>query len=184
MAPAGEGTAMSEAQSQPISHLEKGATMTEQQSPALEAGSDYDFATDFSLQDGRNGLRYMLLRLSLLGLTAEEQLELRELARLAFSGVSVSEVADRIKGSGASQLAVAIADIAHRAERGAGDRTGVKAALLGAIFGAYGAIRSGRSHGGSEAVLGAVAGAVAMTTHEFLLKEHLNSGWTEFAQRQ
>ena len=56
--------------------------------------------------------------------------------------------------------------------------------MLGAIFGAYGAIKSGRSDGGREAVLGAVAGAVAMTTHEFLLKEYQSSGWTEFAQRQ
>jgi hypothetical protein len=85
--------------------------MTEQKSPALDASSEYDFATDFSLQDGRKGLKYMLLRLSLLGLTTEEQQELQELARLAFDGVGVTEIADRIMGSGASPLAVAIAGV-------------------------------------------------------------------------
>jgi hypothetical protein len=158
--------------------------MTEQKSPALDASSEYDFATDFSLQDGRKGLRYMLLRLSLLGLTTEEQQELQELARLAFDGVGVTEIADRIMGSGAGPLAVAIADIARRAEQEGRDRTSARTAMLGAISGAYGAIRSGRSDGERDAVLGAVAGAVALTTHEFLSKEHRNSGWTEFARRQ
>ena len=57
-------------------------------------------------------------------------------------------------------------------------------AMLGAVFGAYAAIREVRSDGGSEGVLGAIAGAAAVSTCEFLQNMHQNDNWMNFIQRE
>jgi hypothetical protein len=159
--------------------------MTEENSDALEAGVNYDFATGLSFDDARNGLKYVLLRLSLLGLSAEDQQELRELARLAFNELDLKNVAARITNTNtASPLAVAIADIVQRAGEKSAGNTSTKMAMLGAVFGAYAVIRGGRSDAGSEAVLGAIAGAVAVSTGEFLQNMHQNDSWANFIQRE
>jgi hypothetical protein len=89
--------------------------MTEQNSTSLDAGVNFDFATGLSFDDARNGLKYVLLRLSLLGLSAEDQQELRELAKLAFNDLDVKNAAARITNTNtASRLAVAIAEIVQR----------------------------------------------------------------------
>src|ERR1700730_4760056 len=125
--------------------------MTEQNSDSLDAGMNYDFATGLSFGDARNGLKYVLLRLSLLGLSAEDQQELRELAKLAFNDLDVKNAAARITNTNtASRLAVAIAEIVQRAGEKIASSTSTKMAMLGAVFGAYAAIREVRSDGGNE----------------------------------
>jgi hypothetical protein len=57
-------------------------------------------------------------------------------------------------------------------------------AMLGAVFGAYAAIREVRSDGASEGVLGAIAGAAAVSTCEFLQNMHQNDNWMNFIQRE
>lgn len=61
--------------------------------------------------------------------------------------------------------------------------TSTKMALLGAVFGAYTAIIAGGSDGGREGVLGAIAGAVAVSTTEFLQNMHQNDSWMNFIQK-
>lgn len=165
--------------------FEKGNDMTEQSSAPPDAGVNYDFAIGLSFDDARNGLKYVLLRLSLLGLSAEDQQELRELARLAFNELDLKNVATRITNTNtASPLAVAIADIVQRAGEKSASSTSTKMAMLGAVFGAYAVIREGRSNGESEGVLGAIAGAVAVSTGEFLQNMHQNDSWANFIQRE
>jgi hypothetical protein len=158
--------------------------MAEQNSVSRDAGSNYGFAIGLSSGDARNGLKYVLLRLSSLGLTAEDQQELRELARLAFNDLDVKDAAERITKTSASPLALAIADIVQNAGGSFENMVSTKMALLGAVFGAYTAIRPGRSDDGSEGVLGAIAGAVAVSTNEFLQNMHQNDSWMNFVQRE
>jgi hypothetical protein len=157
--------------------------MTEPNSESLDAGVNYDLATGLTFDDTRNGLKYVLLRLSSLGLIAEDQQELRELARLAFNNQDVKEVEGRIINTSASALTVAIASIAQRAGERITGNTSAKMALLGAVFGAYIAISAGVSDGGREGVLGAIAGAVAVSTSEFLQNMHQNDSWMNFIQK-
>lgn len=163
--------------------------MTEQNSAPLDAGVNYDFAIGLSFDDARNGLKYVLLRLSLLGLSPEDQKELRELARLAFNNQNIKEVAIRITNTSGSPLTVAIADIVQRAGQRIASNTSAKMAMLGAVFGAYTAIRAGRSDGGNEGILGATAGAVATSTTELLSNSelvqnvHQQDRWMNFVER-
>ena len=145
------------------------------------AGSTYRNAIRLSFDDARNGLKYALLRLSLLGLTDQDRLQLSELARLAYQELDVSKVAIEIRNSEtASQLAVAIADIVDNSQ---GSK---KLALCGAVFGAY-ATLGGLSEGSSSqilrGVLGAIAGAVAVSTIKFTQDEMELNSWRNFVER-
>ena len=51
-----------------------------------------------------NGLKYALLRLSWLGLTEQDRLQLGELARLAYQELDVTQVASQIKSSETAYL--------------------------------------------------------------------------------
>jgi hypothetical protein len=83
------------------------------------------------MEDGRLGLKYILLRLED-ELTKEDRANLRDLIACACANKDVSESADRVRtAQSASQLAVTIADIVQNA-------SSKKAAALGAIFGAHG----------------------------------------------
>ena len=85
---------------------------TEVQEIARNAGSQFTSGIGFVAEDARLGLKYMLLRLSLLGLSDEEQKKLFKLGQLAFQGADLRTAADEIKSdTSASPLAVAIADI-------------------------------------------------------------------------
>src|SRR5689334_22268570 len=125
----------------------------------------YHNAIDKSFDDARNGLRYILLRLSLLGLTDQDQAQLGELARLAFQASDVTEAVNQIKNrTSATPLAIAIADIV------AASRGSQRIAMLGAVFGAYAALDAAGDGSGShilQGVLGAIAGAVALSTSAF-----------------
>jgi len=133
---------------------------------AREAANQYLNARGLAFEDARLGLKYMLLRLSLLGLSTEDQKQLRKLARLAFADEDVTPEADRIKNrKTASPLAVAIAGIVTSAPE-------KKAALLGAVFGAY----AGLGAPGSKFTRGiqaAVAGAVTLSTNDFIARQHV-----------
>jgi hypothetical protein len=158
--------------------LKKINSMEIQSSVSQIAGSNYESATQFSFGDARNGLKYVLLRLSQLGLPIEDQEQLRELGRLAFNGSDVKHVADRITNTeSTSPLAMAIADIVLRSGT---EMTSKKMAMLGAVFGAYAAISSG---GPNESVLGAIAGAVAVSTSELLQNVQQRDCWMNFVER-
>ena len=147
------------------------------------AGAALRAATDHSFGDARNGLRYMLLRLSVVGLTDGEREQLTELARLAFQESDVAAQAGRIRDAAdASPLAVAIADLVQ--ETG---RTSKRATMLGAISGAYAALRSaGGQHDELvlKGLLGAVAGATAAATSEFLDGERARDSWRSFLEKE
>src|SRR6266446_2621390 len=98
---------------------------------AREAANQYLNARGLAFEDARLGLKYMLLRLSLLGLSTEDQKQLRKLARLAFADADVTPEADRIKNrKTVSPLAVAIAGIVAP---GSKLTRGIQAAVAGAV---------------------------------------------------
>ena len=135
-----------------------------------EAGIAFESSAALAAGDARNGLKYVLLRLSTLGLSAKEQEQLRELGRRVLEGADVTQVGDRIKtNQSASPLAVAIVDIVqisfNKISFDESSTVPKKAALLGAVFGAYAAVPTGDPN---EAVLSAIAGAVALSTNALL----------------
>jgi hypothetical protein len=140
---------------------------SEEQDLAREAGNLYDNARNFASEDARLGLKYMLLRLSLLGLSDHDQKQLRKLARLVFADADgaqeeAGQEAERIRSrKTASPLAVAITNIVSSASE-------KKMAMLGAVFGAY----AGHGRNIASGILGAVAGVVAFSTND-LLQQHL-----------
>jgi hypothetical protein len=127
------------------------------------------------LQSSR--LSYPLLRLSLLGLTERDREQLLELARFAFQELDVSEAVHRIRDTeSASPLAVAIASIVLHAQ------PSKKMAMLGAVFGAYTGLFD-PGGGTLKGVIGAMAGAVAMSTSEFIRNDLAVSSWWESVHR-
>ena len=116
---------------------------------AREAANQYLNARGLAFEDARLGLKYMLLRLSLLGLSAEDQKQLRKLARLVFADADVTAEAGIVTSAPEK-----------------------KAALLGAVFGAY----AGLGAPGSKLTRGiqaAVAGAVTLSTNDFIARQHI-----------
>jgi len=134
---------------------------------AIEPGGRARSAIGLAMEDARLGLRYHLLRLSLLGLTNQDQKRLRELARLIFSEADVSEIAARIaRRKTASPMSVAMSDLIASAP----DK---RIALLGAIFGAYAGLSSAGGPNVSDAIVGAIAGGAAISTNDFVIR-HLD----------
>jgi hypothetical protein len=124
-------------------------------------------------EDGEGGLRYILLRLELAGLTEQDQRNLGDLVAIACQGQDVMESADRVrKVESASPLAVAIADIVQKAD------SHRKAAALGAVFGAHGAVGSG-----GDPIEAAVAGAVAASSIALIDDRSLGGGLDQFLVR-
>jgi hypothetical protein len=105
----------------------------------------------------------VLLRLSLAGLTTDEQEQLLDLGAKIFSGVDADNVASKITSNEqTTPLAIAIASIVQKS------RLSKKMAMLGAVFGAYSALGKPNPE---NCTLAAAAGAVALSTSEFLQKE-------------
>src|SRR5262245_45841241 len=101
----------------------------EEQDIAREAGNLYVNARRLAFEDARLGLKYMLLRLSTLGLSDQDQKQLHKLARLVFAGADGAQEVERVGNrKTASPLAVAIANIVASASE-------KKQAMLGAVFG-------------------------------------------------
>jgi hypothetical protein len=134
---------------------------------ASAAANQYINARGLAFEDARLGLKYMLLRLSLLGLSNEDQKQLHKLARLAFADADVTEEADRIKDrKTASPLAIAIAGIVASAPE-------KKPALLGAVSGSYAGLNAQGSKF-TRGIVGAVAGAVTLSTNDFVVRAHID----------
>jgi len=137
-----------------------------------EAGEQFDSAASFGFEDAmQRRLRYHLLRLTVVGLTQQDVKELGELARLAFEGSDVSRQATAISQRvDASPLASAIAQIMEKAAAGLGGPVRMPAVMLGAVLGAYAALRhAGEGDQSDSAVAGAVGGAVAASVSGVVL---------------
>jgi len=139
------------------------------------------FAFRQSIEDSMRGLRYPLRRLSIVGLTERDAKELTELGQIVIQEGDVGEVAERIRARpGASPLAVTIASLVE----GFANRQDAKEArelMLGALFGAYAGLGTRQM---MDAVLGAIGGALAVTTYPVVqerLKERSLS-WREWSE--
>jgi hypothetical protein len=155
-----------------------------------EAGEVYRSGMDFARQDAQFGLRYPLRRLrALLSLPEQDAQELTELGRIVIQGGDVGEVTDRLRQrQDASLLALAIANIVREARFSSGEDS--RGALLGAVFGAYAGLESSESEDDPQvrAVLGAIGGALALTTHtqlqEMLEARFRSLSWREWAEAE
>jgi hypothetical protein len=136
------------------------------------AGEHFQASTQFSFEDAmQRRLRYHLLRLTAVGLTADDVRDLSELGRLAFQDSDVTEQSTKIKRRAeASPLAFAIADILERAGSASPSSVRLRTVMLGAVLGAYTALGDLPGDDRSAAaVLGAVGGAVAASTSAVVL---------------
>ena len=129
-------------------------------------------------------LRYHLLRLTVAGLSHDEIRPLVELGRLAFDGADVIEQVRVIKErAGATPLASALASIVERGPVSTqfASRADV---LLGAVTGAYAAMRDAGSGdaGQAAAVLGAVGGATATAVGRFIQGRITEVGESEYVR--
>jgi hypothetical protein len=129
-----------------------------------DVGEQFDSAAHFGFEDAmQRRLRYHLLRLTVVGLSQQDVKELGELARLAFEDSDVSQQAATIsQRADASPLASAIAQVMATAAVGLGGPVRMPVVMLGAVLGAYAALRhAGEGDQSDAAVAGAVGGAVA-----------------------
>jgi hypothetical protein len=128
------------------------------------------------------GVRYVLLRLSLVGLTKEDQAELKELVSLVTQNMDVAGVANKIVNrQTASPVAAAIAALVLQ---GRGSK---KAILLGALFGAYAILDNLNTADPNslQTILQAVsAGAVAAATIQFNQEQSETESWRLLLQRE
>ena len=143
---------------------------------------------------GQRRIQYHLLRLTLVGLTQEDVEDLRELARLAFEdaeSAGVTEQATKIKErTGASALAVAIADIVEQA-RPAGPQGSRAQVMMGAVLGAYamigGTVAESDLPFGSRsaaAVVAAVGGALAASGAPVVFEQIDRVGLPEYLSKR
>ena len=150
---------------------------------AHRAGEFFRVAAGLSFEDAEpQRLRYHLLRLTVVGLTKEDVADLAELGRLAFQDSDVKKQATKIKQRvDASPLAFAIADIVEQAGDVLGGRVSTKTVMLGAVLGAYTSL-GGASDvpQSSVATLGAIGGAVAVSTNAFVADNINQKSWFEY----
>ena len=147
------------------------------ETPPEAAGATFDGANNLFMEDGRLGLKYVLLRLELAGLTEQDQRNLRDLAAAACQDREVAELADRVrKAESASPLAVAIANIVENA------RNNKKAAVLGAIFGAHGSLLPFPPR--LNPIEGAIAGAAAASAIALVDGRAFGVGLDDFLVRE
>jgi len=159
--------------------------MSETGTFSQEAGEQFDSAARFGFEDAmQRRLRYHLLRLTVVGLTQQDVKELGELARLAFEGSDVSRQAATIsQRADASPLASVIAQVMERAAAGLGGPVRMPVVMLGAVLGAYAALRhAGEGDQSDAAVAGAVGGAVAASVSGFVLDNVDQVGAAEYVR--
>ncbi len=151
-----------------------------------KAGDHFRFSADFSFEDaGPQRLRYHLLRLTVAGLKEQDVEDLGELGRLAFQDSDVTEQAKKImERPDASRLARAIADIVRQA----GVVRGLvkpREALFGAVLGAYAGLQNVEGLDQmSVATLGAIDGAIAMSTSRFIEHNIDRQAWFEYLRME
>jgi hypothetical protein len=157
--------------------------MPETQDISRNAGEHFRVAAGFSFEDaGAHMLRYHLLRLTVVGLTEDDRKDLGELARLAFLESDVTDQVGEIKQrADASSLAFAIADLLDSAGGGVSGPLSLKAVMLGAVLGAYTSLRTLQNvDEPTVAILGAIGGAVAMSTGTFIVDNINRRSWDEY----
>jgi len=150
---------------------------------ARRAGEFFRVAAGFSIEDAEpQRLRYHLLRLTVVGLTQEDVADLGELSRLAFQDSDVKKQATKIKERvDASPLAFAIADVVEQAGDILGGRVSPKTVLFGAVLGAYTSLGGASDVPESTvATLGAIGGAVAVSTSTFVTDNINRKSWFEY----
>jgi len=157
--------------------------MSESRSVFREAGEHFESAARFGFEDAmQRRLRYHLLRLTVVGLTRQDVEELGKLARLAFDDSDVTQHATMLRQrADASPLASAIAEIMASAALGVGGPVRLPEVMLGAVLGAYAALRdAGDAKQADAAIAGAVGGAVATAVSGVVLSNIEQVGATEY----
>ena len=143
--------------------------MSETGSFSNDAEDRFDAAARFGFEDvQQRRLRYHLLRLTVVGLGRQDLGDLLELAALTFDDGDVTQQTAAIRQrADVSPLASAIARIMDRAARGVGGPVRMSSVMLGAVLGAYTAMRdAGGAVSTDAAIAGAVGGAVALTVSD------------------
>jgi hypothetical protein len=162
--------------------------MSQPQDISREAGRRFSGAGGFSFEDAQLlHLRYHLLRLTVIGVTQEDVTDLAELGRLAFQESDVAQQVAKIKQrSDASPLAFAIADIVEQAGSGIGGvPAGPRAVMWGAVLGAYTGLGEEQPNRQLDAaVLGAIGGAVAVSTSTFVAERVDQQAWAEYLRTE
>ena len=133
---------------------------------AANAGSLYQRAVDLNREDFQlRALKYPLLRLSVHGLSAQDQKELAELAKDVVEERDATHACEKIASrKSASPIAVAIAGIVASA------RGSKWTAMLGSVVGAHAALSlsaGGRGDVGFD-VVGAIVGAACLDSDKFM----------------
>jgi hypothetical protein len=151
---------------------------------AEEIEETLEFAFRQSVEDFSRGLSQTLGRLRVVGLSTRDVEELRELVQMVIQKGDVDEVAERIMArQGASTLALTIASIMRGVE--VSSEEGAKAArerLLATLLGAFAGLGTGRRR---DAVLGAMGGALAVTTSSVIQErvERTLGSWRRWSER-
>ena len=164
------------------------APMSKPEDISREAGERFNRAGGFSFEDAELlHLRYHLLRLTVVGLAQEDLTDLAELGRLAFQESDVAQQVAKIKQrSDTSPLAFAIADIVEQA--GSGTDVGAasrRAVMWGAVLGAYTGLGEDQPNQQlNAAVLGAIGGAVAVSTSTFVVDRVDQQAWAEYLRAE
>ena len=162
--------------------------MSQSEDISRDAGERFSNAGCFSLEDAQLlHLRYHLLRLTVVGLTQEDVTDLAELGRLAFQESDVAQQVAKIKQrSGTSPLAFAIADIVEQAGGGTGGVPASRRAVMwGAVLGAYTGLGENQPNQQlNAAVLGAIGGAVAVSTSTFVVDRIDQQAWAEYLRTE
>src|SRR5262245_50718964 len=133
---------------------------------AAEAGTLYLGAVGLNQEDFQlRALKYPLLRLSVHGLSAEDQKDLAELAKDVVDDRDVTAACERItKRTSANPIAVAIAQIVGAA------RASKWKAMLGSVIGAHAALSLslGDKDDMGFDILGAIVGATCLDSEAFV----------------
>ena len=162
--------------------------MSQPEDISREAGQRFSGAGGFSFEDAQLlHLRYHLRRLTVVGVTQEDVTDLAELGRLAFQEADVAQQVAKIKQrSDTSPLAFAIADIVEQAGSGIGVGPASRRAVMwGAVLGAYTGLGEDQPNQQLNAsVLGAIGGAVAVSTSTFVVERVDEQAWAEYLRTE
>jgi hypothetical protein len=135
-------------------------------------------AISLNREDARLGLKYLLLRLTTVGLKSEEVAELQKLGIAVFKKSDIKQAIQSVRRASASPLAVAIANVVEGAP--ADQRQSV---LMGAVLSAHAAHHVGERR--PDLVLCAAVNGAATAQTTILTQELIGQGHgLEFAQRE
>jgi hypothetical protein len=145
---------------------------------AQNAAQLADSAISLSREDAHLGLKYLLLRLTTVGLKTEEVPELQKLGIAIFKKADIAEAIKKIQHPSASPLAVAFANVVQRVP--ADQRQVV---FMGAVLSAHAAHNVGDRR--ADLVLFAAVNGAATVQTTALVQELIGHGHgLDFAQRE